>query len=148
MQNQNKKQESGNLYCRACKSAIRMPKAPEKCPNCASQEFWFYSLNINSLATLVKKLVPGARVNLIESKNSQPQTTNHKLPTIDIATSSVFYRLVTKKYALVANIATDSPLNVTDFTAAEHAFLQITNLKKLATKILILQTYYVDTYCY
>ena len=88
---------------------------------------------------MVKKIVPAREVQIV-TKNSQLPTTNYPLPTIDIATASVFYRLLTSKYDLVAHIQTDSLLNIPDYASGEKLFAQITNLKKITRGLLLLQT--------
>jgi len=119
----NKKAESGQLYCRACKQQNFAPKTPAMCPNCQSPDIFFHSLNIISLAQEVKKVVP--------------------LSTCNIATSAIFYAQVFQKYDLVAHISTDSILNIADIATSEKLYSQITDLKKLTKEngVLILQTY-------
>src|SRR3989344_618444 len=119
----NKKAESGQIYCRACKQQNFAPKIPANCPNCQSPDIFFHSLNINSLAQEVKKIVP--------------------LSTCDISTSAIFYAQVFQKYDLVAHISADSVLNIADITTDEKFYSQISDLKKLTkdTGLLILQTY-------
>ena len=146
----NKKTESGHVYCRNCKYSEFAATAPEVCPNCRSFEIWFNSVNVNSLANLVRKIVPQAKVTIIaegykllfepEPQSRRP-TTNYQLPTIDIATAAVFYKLLVKKYDLVAHVQTDSLLNITDYTSAEKLFAQISSLKKITRGLLLLQTY-------
>lgn len=138
----NKKKESGHVYCRSCKFSDFANVQPEFCPNCNSADIYFNTLNINSLATLIKKIVPNAGVNILT--DGKRSTLNDQQLTIDIATSSVFYKLSPQKYDLVAAIATDSLLNITDFTAFERLYTQISDLKKLAKGLLVLQTYNPD----
>jgi len=139
----NKKRGSGNIYCKNCKHNEFMAKQPETCPNCQSPNIWFNSLNVNSLTTLVQKILPDAHIRPI-TDNRQLATGNWQLATIDIATASVFYRLTPVKYDLVAHIATDSTLNIRDIKSSEKTYSQITDLKKLASGLLILQTYNPD----
>ena len=161
----NKKSGSGHLYCKSCQYQEYLPNKPEVCPNCQSMDFYFNSLNIWSLAQTVRKLMPTAQLNLIaegthyqlpasptrsdsesrRAKRGEP-TTNYPLPTVDIATSSVLYRLLPQKYDLVAHIATDSTLNIADFTSGEKTFAEICALKNLTANggQLILQTYNPD----
>ena len=115
----NKKKESGHLYCRNCKYSDFAQKQPDVCPNCKSADMAFSSLNVNSLSTLVKKIAPD----------------------VEIATAAVFYKLLPKKYDLVAHILTDSALFIPDFTSTEKLFTQINNLKKITRGLLLLQTY-------
>src|SRR3989344_4499602 len=119
----NKKAESGQIYCRACKLQNYAPKVPAICPNCQSPDIFFHSLNINSLAQEVKKIVP--------------------LSTCDISTSAIFYAPLFQKYDLVAHVSADSVLNIADIATGEKFYSQISDLKKLAKDdgILILQTY-------
>ena len=119
----NKKAESGQIYCRACKQQNFAPKMPTNCPNCQSPDIFFHSLNINSLAQEVKKIVP--------------------LSTCDISTSAIFYAQIFQKYDLVAHISTDSVLNIADITTGEKFYSQFSDLKKITkdTGLLILQTY-------
>lgn len=135
----NKKTESGHVYCRNCKYSDFANAQPETCPNCASADIWFNSLNVRFLASLVQKIVPGAKINIITTQ--LPNYPTIQLPTIDIATSSVFYRLATQKYDLVAHIRTDSLAASLDFSSTEGLFAQITDLKKLTRGLLLLQTY-------
>ena len=155
----NKKKESGQVYCRNCRYQEFVQKQPETCSNCQSQDIFFSSLNIYSLAATVKKILQNATINMIAegAKVSNyptiqsPASTATRFdarrergePIIDIATASVFYSLVPQKYDLVAHILTDSTLNVADFNSAEKTFHQITSLKKLTKKNgqIILQTY-------
>ena len=140
----NKKSESGHFYCKSCKFNDWVLTQPEACPNCQSQDLWFYSLNVNSLASLVQKLVPTAKINIISTQPALPARQATQLATIEIATASVFYKLTYLKYDLVAHIATDSTLNILDFSSSEKAFTQITSLQKLAKGLLLLQTYNPD----
>ena len=144
----NKKRESGQLYCKACRFHEFLPNAPGVCPNCKSADFYFNSLNIWSLAKTIKQIVPNTQINLIaEDSNYQlPNSPTIQLPTIDIATASVFYRLAVYKYDLVAHILTDTTLNIADFSAPEKTFVQIINLKNLIAENgrFILQTYNED----
>jgi len=119
----NKKAESGQIYCRACKQQNFAPKMPTICPNCQSPDIFFHSLNINSLAQEVKKIVP--------------------LSTCDISTSAIFYAPLFQKYDLVVHILTDSVLNTVDLKTPENFYSQISDLKKLTKEkgVLILQTY-------
>lgn len=137
----NKKVESGHLYCRNCQYSEFAATAPEVCPNCRSPEIWFNSVNVNSLANLVRKIVPRAKVTIIAEGYNQQLATSYQLPAIDIATASVFYKLLPRKYDLVAHIQTDSLLNITDYTSAEKFFAQIISLKKITRGLLLLQTY-------
>src|SRR3990167_4768982 len=103
----NKKAESGQIYCRACKQQNFAPKIPANCPNCRSADIFFHSLNINSLANEVKKVVPQSHLRFL-TEGYRLQTTDYKLPTVDISTSAIFYAQVFQKYDLVAHISTDS----------------------------------------
>jgi len=135
----NKKSDSGHVYCRNCKYSEFANTRPETCPECHSTEIFFNSLNVKSLAILVQKIVPEAKINLLSE--NRLQSTVYSLPSIDIATAAVFYKLSPKKYDLAAHIRTDSALNINDFTSQEKLFAQITNLKKLAKGLVLLQTY-------
>ncbi|MDP2632396.1 MAG: hypothetical protein Q8P25_01600 [Candidatus Curtissbacteria bacterium] len=135
----NKKSDSGHVYCKNCKYSEFANTQPEICPECKSPNIFFNSLNINSLASLVKKIIPDAEINILSE--NRLQSTVYSLPTIDIATSAVFYKLMPKKYDLVAHIRADSILNINDFTSQERLFWQIVDLKKLARGLLLLQTY-------
>src|SRR3989339_201821 len=141
----NKKRESGQFYCKTCRFHEFMPDAPQICPNCQSHDFFFNSLNIWSLAKTVKQLVPNANVNLIAEGLRYP-TSDIRRPAIDIATASVFYKLIAYKYDLVAHILADTTLNIADFSALEKTFAQITNLKNLTKDNgrFLLQTYAQD----
>lgn len=132
----NKKSQSGSLYCRACRRHEFAAKQPQLCPNCQSPDLWFNSLNVTSLANLVKQIVPPASIHLIAEGLTQF--------TVHIATAAVFYLLARHQYDLVAGIATDSLLSIPDFTSAERLYQQITELKKLARGMLVLQTYQPD----
>ena len=139
----NKKVESGQIYCRACKQQNFAPKIPANCPNCQSPDIFFHSLNINSLAGEVKKIVPQSSVSLISDKS----VTSYQLPVtsyqINIATSAIFYAQVFQKYDLVAHISADSVLNIADIAIGEKFYSQISDLKKLTKNngLMILQTY-------
>lgn len=135
----NKKRESGSVYCKNCKTQTFIEKQPAACLNCGSAEIYFNSININSLGQDVKKILPGVNINHIAEgvrsiNNSQPSI-------VTIATASVFYKLSPRKYDVVAHIKTDTALNIADFSSGEKLYTQISNLKKLARKLLILQTY-------
>ena len=138
----NKKAESGQIYCRACNQQNYAPKMPATCPNCQSADIFFHSLNINSLAEEVKKIIPQSHIRLL-AESYRLRTTDHELPTIDIATSAIFYAQVFQKYDLVAHILTDSVLNIADLKTSEKLYSQISDLKKLTKDngVLILQTY-------
>ena len=139
----NKKAESGQIYCRACKQQNFAPKMPTNCPNCQSPDIFFHSLNINSLAQEVKKIVPQSSVRLISDKS----VTSYQLPVtsyqIDISTSAIFYAPIFQKYDLVAHVSADSVLNIADIVTGEKFYSQISDLKKLAKEngTVILQTY-------
>lgn len=139
----NKKKESGYVFCKTCRFSDSFEKQPEACANCSSPDIYFNSLNINSLAQTIRKILPNVPINIIGSKLL---TTDYRLPVIDIATASVFWRLTPKKYALVAAVAADSPLNIPDINSTEAAFTQITNLKKLLAEngVFLIQTYKGD----
>ena len=139
----NKKNESGHLYCKNCQHQEFLKVEPCVCPNCTSSDIYFNSLNIISLSALVKKIVPQTVVRVI-AEGIELSTSDFQHPVIDIATASVFYSLTLEKYALVAHVRVDSLLNVADFSSPERAYEQITDLKKLARKLLILQTYNID----
>ena len=141
----NKKSGSGHLYCKSCQYQQYLPNKPEVCPNCQSMDFYFNSLNIWSLTETVKQIVPKSSINLIAEGIRHP-TSDIRHPTIDIATSSVLYRLLPQKYDLVVHIATDSTLNIADFTSGEKTFAEICALKNLTANggQLILQTYNPD----
>ena len=141
----NRKVESGNLFCKNCKHQEFLNRQVSVCPNCQSPNIWFNSLNIFTLTSEVRKVAPKARVRLIaEGISQQPSSLTAQQPVIDIATASVFYSLQTRKYDLVTHVRTDSTLNVADFASGEKTYFQITDLKKLATKLLVLQTYNPD----
>ena len=141
----NKKRESGQFYCKTCRFHEFMLDAPQICPNCQSQDFFFNSLNIWSLAKTVKQIAPNANINLL-AEGVQYPTSVIRNPVIDIGTASVFYRLIAYKYDLVAHILTDTTLNIADFSAPEKTFAQITNLKNLVRPNgnFILQIYVKD----
>ncbi|MDO8487092.1 MAG: hypothetical protein Q7S45_02285 [Candidatus Curtissbacteria bacterium] len=120
----NKKSESGSIYCKSCKAQTVVQKQIAACPNCGSPDVYFNLVNINSLSAQVKKILPGAA--------------------IDIETAAAFYKLLPKKYDVAVHIKTDSVLNFPDFASSEKLYAQITNLKKLAKKLVILQTYNPD----
>lgn len=132
----NKKIESGSIYCKNCKHQQFFKSQPEVCPNCKSTEIFFNSTNIHSLAKEVKKNLPNATINILTEKMKQS--------TIDIATASVFYKLIVKKYDLVAHIYCDSPLNFNEYSSPEEIYSQVINLKKLTKKLLVIQTYNKD----
>ena len=71
------------------------------------------------------------------------QTTDYRLPTVDISTSAIFYAQIFQKYGLVAHVSADSVLNIADITTGEKFYSQISDLKKLTKEngILLLQTY-------
>jgi primosomal protein N' (replication factor Y) len=137
----NKKKESGQLFCRSCKHQQFSNNQPNLCPNCQSPDIFFGSLNINSLATLLQKQLPSTKINLITEKS--PATSEKNIPTIDIATTYIFYTFIQKKYALSGYISCDPLLNRADFTSTETLFAQIANLKQLTEKSgqIILQSY-------
>ncbi len=137
----NKKNEAGHFFCKNCQFSNYAKKQPETCPNCNSADIWFYSLNIKTLSSLVLKIVPDATINMISESTRNLTSENGA---IDIGTSHVFYSLLQKKYDLVAHISTDSLLNISDFTSSEKLFAQITDLKKIARGLLLLQTYNPD----
>ncbi len=120
----NKKSESGSVYCKSCKTQTVVPSQTNACPSCGSPDVYFNSVNVNSLSTQVKKILPKAQ--------------------IDIATAAAFYKLLPKKYDVAVHIKTDSVLNFPDFASSEKLYAQITNLKKLAKKLVVLQTYNPD----
>jgi len=138
----NKKAESGQIYCNACKQQNFAFKIPTTCPNCKSPDIFFHSLNINSLSNEVKKIVPQSNLRFL-TEGYRLQTTDYRLPTVDISTSAIFYAQVFQKYDLVAHISTDSVLNIADLKTSEKLYSQIADLKKLTknTGLLILQTY-------
>ena len=69
----NKKIESGHIYCKNCKHSQFIKTQPEICPNCQSPDIWFNSLNIHTLATQVKGVVPDTNIRFIaEGLNQQP----------------------------------------------------------------------------
>lgn len=137
----NKKKESGQLFCRSCKHQGFLNNQPDICPNCQSPDIFFGSQNVNSLATLLQKQLPGTKINLITEKSSTFSEENR--PTIDIATAYIFYTFIQKKYALCGYISCDPLLNRADFTSTETLFAQIANLKQLTEKTgqLVLQSY-------
>ena len=142
----NKKAESGQIYCRACKQQNFASKMPTICPNCQSPDIFFHSLNINSLAQEVKKIVPQSSLRLFTEGTKSDyrlQTTDYRHSTIDIATSAIFYVPLFQKYDLVAHVSADSVLNIADITTGEKFYSQISDLKKMTKEngILILQTY-------
>ncbi len=120
----NKKSESGSIYCKSCKTQTAVPKQISACPNCQSPDIYFNSVNINSLTAQVKKTLPDAA--------------------IDIETAAAFYKLLPKKYDVAVHIKTDSILNFPNFASSEKLYEQIVNLKKLAKKLVVLQTYNPD----
>ncbi|MBI2012759.1 hypothetical protein HYS90_02395 [Candidatus Curtissbacteria bacterium] len=132
----NKKVESGQLSCRDCRYQTFARVKPQTCPNCASQNLWFYSLNIN-IFELLESDRPRSR-----KPQSRRPVTRDQLPAIDIATASIFYAPVLQRYEIVAHISLDSAVSVTDFTTGEKVFSQITNLRKLTKPngTLIIQT--------
>jgi len=138
----NKKRESGSLFCRSCKTHLFLEKDPKQCPECKSFDFFFNSLNIQSLKKEIIKFMPTARINLITETSAKLPTTNYALPTIDIATSAVLYSQNLIKYDLIAHVSVDHLLNLPEYTSAEKTYQQISDLKKLAKDkgILILQT--------
>lgn len=138
----NKKIESGQIYCRACKHQYYIKREPTECLNCKSPDFFFYSLNIASLANSVRQIIPGVTFRLVAEGIKSPPI-SYKLTSVDIATSFIFYAQIFNKYDLVAHISTDAVLNIPDFTSSEKTFSQISDLKRLTKEkgILILQTY-------
>ncbi len=137
----NKKKESGQIFCRSCKHQEFLNIQPNVCPNCQSPDIFFGSLNVSSLATLLQKQLPGTKINLITEKSSTFPVENN--PTVDIATTYIFYTFIQKKYALTGYISCDPLLNRADFTSTETLFAQIANLKQLTEKggQLVLQSY-------
>src|SRR4030043_742094 len=138
----NKKIESGQIYCHSCKYQTFTLKIPDICPNCQSADIYYYSLNIASLANIVRQIIPKITFRLIAEGIQTPAVT-HQEPTIDIATSAIFYSQIYQKYDLVAHVSIDSLTNIADFATSEKAYTQITDLKKLVKEngTLILQTY-------
>lgn len=135
----NKKIESGQYFCRNCKHQSYARVKPATCPNCNSQDLFFYSLNIASLANLVRQIIPHVPIKLIAEGISPALA---QAP-VHIATSTIFYAQNVAKYQFVAHIAPDNVLNAPDFTSAEKVYTQVAGLKKLLAKngILLLQTY-------
>lgn len=144
----NKKTESGHIYCKSCKFSDFAITQPEVCPNCQSSDFFFNSLNVLSLKTLVQKIIPRGNINTITQTHPRGELSSAlahpggvQSGTIDIATAAVFYKLLAQKYNLVAHIRTDSILTITDYTSTEQLYRQITDLKKLTRGLLLLQTF-------
>ncbi len=148
----NKKKGSGSFYCRSCQVNLFLEKAPKQCPECQSFDFFFNSLNIESLKKEIEKLIPNANVNVISEGPKKLPTTRfarearrayYLLPTINIATSVIFYSQNLIKYDLLAHISVDQLLNLPEYLSAEKTYQQISDLKKLGKEksILILQTY-------
>lgn len=149
----NKKKESGHLFCKSCKNSQYLETQPASCPTCQSPDIFWNVLNIQALATDVKKTLPRFAVNIISDKNklpspasTQPFTLTQEV-TVDIATAQIFYTPLAKKYDLIAHIQTDSLLSHLDFTSSQNLYTQITALKKLLTTNgrLFLQTYNEET---
>ena len=120
----NKKSESGSVFCKSCKTHSIVPKQVDVCPNCGSTDIYFNSANVTSLSAHIKKILPNA--------------------SIDIETAAAFYKLLTKKYDVAVHIKTDSVLSFADYTSGEKLYSQIQNLKKLAKKLVVVQTYNPD----
>src|SRR3989338_4276782 len=59
----NKKRESGQVYCKACRFHEFAPKPPQVCPNCQSPDIYFNMLNIASLAATVHRLLKNGAQN-------------------------------------------------------------------------------------
>ncbi len=138
----NKKKESGHLFCKSCKNSQYLEAQTTSCPACQSPDIFWNVLNIQALATEVKKTLPRFSVNTVSDNNKLPST-DIKQPAIDIATAQIFYTPLAKKYDLIAHIQTDSLLSHLDFTSSQNLYTQITMLKKLlaANGRLFLQTY-------
>lgn len=138
----NKKKESGHLFCKSCKNSQYLEKQPTACPACQSPDIFWNVLNIQALATDVKKTLPRFAINIISDKNKIPSTNNNQ-PAVDIATAQIFYSPLAKKYDLIAHIQTDSVINQMDFSSTQNLYTQITMLKKLLSVNgrLFLQTY-------
>jgi primosomal protein N' (replication factor Y) len=137
----NKKSQSGHLYCRECKYSDFVRTALASCPNCNSHNVWFSSLNIQTLKEQVEKIVPSARINVLAEGYEKTPSIDHA---IDIATASVFYKLITQKYDLTVNISPDSTLNTAELSSQEKTYEQITNLKRITKGLLLIQTYNPD----
>ncbi len=140
----NKKKESGQVFCRTCKTSSRLEKQPTACPNCNSPDIFWNILNVNSLHAEAKKLFPSTNVALF-SEGSSPSMVVDKR-SIDIGTAFSLYSMHLEKYDLVAHISADSLLNLADYTSGEKFMAQVTQLKKLLTPgaKLFLQTFSPD----
>lgn len=142
----NKKKESGHIYCKNCHEKQFIDNRPEVCPNCKSPDIYFNVLNLESLAVEIKRISPKSHINLLDEKSAiQPQHKDQKL-TIDVATATIFYKPLLKKYDLVCFVRPDSLLNEPDFSTGEAVYSQVINLMKLVTNSgkLIIQTYDVN----
>ncbi|HSX19177.1 MAG TPA: hypothetical protein VLE91_03500 [Candidatus Saccharimonadales bacterium] len=137
----NKKAESGHIYCKNCKYSNFAKVEPETCPECNSTDIFFNTTNVNSLATVVRKLVPNVKVNIIAKASGSDPDAGSDPASVDIATASVFYKLLLFRYDLVAHVYTDALLNIVDFATNEKLYQQITNLKKITKGLLLLQTF-------
>ncbi len=137
----NKKSESGQIYCKNCKYQTFTPKKPLVCPNCKLPELSFYSLNIATLANVLRQFIPKAKLNLIAEGTTFPQS-DYQSPRIDIATSYIFYAQVLKKYDVVSHILIDTVANIPDFVTDEKVFGQISKLAHLVKNggIFLIQT--------
>lgn len=137
----NKKSESGQIYCKNCKYQTFTPKKPLVCPNCKLPEVSFYSLNIATLANVLRQFIPKAKLNLIAEGTTFPHS-DYQSPRIDIATSYIFYAQVLKKYEVVAHILIDTVINIPDFATGEKVFGQISKLAQLVKTggIFLIQT--------
>ncbi|EKD57369.1 MAG: Primosomal protein N' [uncultured bacterium] len=141
----NKKKESGHMFCKSCKHQEFLQTQPERCTSCRSNDVYWNVLNVSSLAKEVKKMFPQVKVNLLLEKSELSSGTS--TPAIDIGTALAIYAPLPKKYNLVANIQTDSLINLADYTAGEKFFAQITSLKRLTQPNgeLVLQSYNVES---
>lgn len=138
----NKKKESGSFFCRSCKTHLFIDKIPKQCPECKSFDFFFNSLNIQSLKREIEKFLPNAKINLLTEKTAKLSAISYEPSTIQIATAAVLYSQNLIKYDLIAHVSVDHLLNLPEYTSAEKTYQQISDLKKLAKDkgILILQT--------
>jgi primosomal protein N' (replication factor Y) len=139
----NKKKESGHLFCKSCKNSQYLETQPTICPACQSPDILWNVLNIQALATDVKKTLPRFAINIVSNKNKLTSSSSSNQPSVDIATAQIFYTPLVKKYDLIAHIQTDSLISHMDFTSSQNLYSQIIMLKKLLTAggRLFLQTY-------
>ena len=119
-----------------CHHCGRCERAPERCPDCHGEEFWFGGVGTQRVEAELKRRIPAARVLRMDLDSTRQSGSHRKIverfaggdADVLLGTQMVAKGLHFPRVSLVGVVSADVQLNLPDFRAGERTFQLLTQV--------------------